>query len=606
MREFLHNLLKMFAWAHWGKHVHWLHHSTRHTLKRDLTAGLTGAVIVLPQGVAFATIAGLPPEYGLFTAIVPAIVAGLFGSSHHLISGPTTAISIVVFSTLSVLAEPGGEPYVALAFTLTFLVGLIQLAFGLARLGQLINFVSHSVVLGFTCGAAILIATSQLKHLFGLDLPNGVSFVHTWINLFEAMPGMNLHVLIVGLSALAVSILTSRFLPGWPDLLVAIVIGSLLAAAIGTETHEIRLIGSLPRGLPPLSAPLFSLVEIRELASGAMAIALLGLIEAVSIARAVSLQSGQRINGNQEFASQGLSNLAGSFFSAYPSSGSFTRTGVNYRAGAITSLSAVFAGLWLIAIMNLVAPWAAHMPTAVMAGVILRVAYNLIDFRAIRGILRSGSSESTVLLVTFLSTLFLKLEFAIFAGVFLSLALYLGRTAYPRVVTRVPDPNTPMRTFVSDDNLPECPQLKIIRIDGSLYFGSVNHVEAVLHRLRYEHAGQRHLLIVGSGINFVDLAGAELILNEARQRRKMKGHLFLFDIKEQVCGMFKRSGHIEVIGRDHVFRSKKEAIRVIVNRFNDKKRCARCDLQVFLECHQTDEAAAAAAAAPARYEACPK
>ncbi len=591
MTLFVQRLLDRARQSRWSSYFHWLHHSTRHTLKRDALAGLTNAIIVLPQGVAFATIAGLPPEYGLFTAIVPAIVAGLFGSSHHLISGPTTAISIVVFSTLSALAEPGSADYISLALTLTFMVGAIQLAFGLGRLGKLVNFVSHSVVVGFTCGAAILIATSQLKHLFGFSLPSGGSFLHTWVILFEHLPDMNPHVLIVGLTALFTAIVVNRFFPRWPDLLIAIVIGSVVSEFLDPAANGIQLVGSLPRGLPPLSFPASPLPQIRELASGAMAISLLGLIEAVSIARAVALQSGQRINGNQEFAGQGLANLVGSFFSAYPSSGSFTRTGVNYRSGAITSLSAVFAGIWLIAVMNLVAPLAAHMPTAVMAGVILRVAYNLIDFQAIRGILRAGSSESTVLLVTFFSTLLIELEFAIFAGVFLSLALYLGRTANPKVVTRVPDPDSPHRAFISDSTIDECPQLKIIRIDGSLYFGSVDHVESVLHRLRLDHEDQRHLLIVGSGINFVDLAGAELMLHEARQRRRMKGHLFLFDIKEQVCGMFKRSGYIDVIGRDHVFRSKREAIHTIVNRFNDKAACERCEKKIFLECQNIGEPA---------------
>lgn len=570
--------------ARWGESFHWFHHTTRHTLKRDLAAGLTGAVIVLPQGVAFATIAGLPPEYGLFTAIVPAIVAGVFGSSHHLISGPTTAISIVVFSTLAPMATPGSATYIQLALTLTFLVGAIQFAFGVLRLGQLVNFVSHSVVVGFTSGAAILIATSQLKHLFGLALPNGVSFLDTWTNLASALPQTNTHTLIVGLATLGVCILVKWSSPHWPEMLIAIIVGSLIAALLERQYADIAMVGSIRGGLPPFSSPHFLLSEIRLLATSALAIALLGLIEAVSISRAIALQSGQRINGTREFIGQGLSNLAGSFFSCYPSSGSFTRTGVNYRSGAITSLSAVFSGLLLIALINLVAPLAAHLPVAVMAGIILHIAYNLIDLGAIRGILRAGNAETMVLVVTSTSTLFLELEFAIYSGVVLSLALYLGRTAAPKVVTRVPDPRSPHRPFISDSTLPECPQLKIIRIDGSLYFGSVTHVGSVLQEIRTTQPRQRHLLVVGSGINFVDLAGAELILHEARQRRKMKGHLFLFDIKEQVCGMFKRSGYIEVIGRDHVFRSKREAIRTIVNRFNDAGQCRLCEARIFLEC----------------------
>ncbi|MBF0447075.1 MAG: SulP family inorganic anion transporter [Magnetococcales bacterium] len=564
----------------------WIKSMDRVSLQKDFFAGLTGAVVVLPQGVAFAAIAGLPSQYGLYTAIVPAIIAALFGSSLHLISGPTTAISIVVFATLSPLAEPGSPSFITMAFTLAFLAGLFQFVLGLVRMGGLVDFVSHSVVVGFTSGASILIATSQLKHLFGVSLPNGESFIHTWIDLIDKIPAMNPYVLLVGSVTLATAILVKKILPKWPDMLVALTVGSFLAFGVGVSEHQIALVGSFPNSLPPLSVPDFSLSTIRELSSGALAIALLGLIEAVSIARSVALHSGQRINGNQEFIGQGLANIVGSFFSAYPSSGSFTRTGVNYSAGAKTPFSAIFAALFLMGIILLVAPLAAHLPIAAMAGVILRVAYKLIDFHHIRQIFKSTNPGTAVMLVTFAATLFLELEFAIYVGIMLSLSLYLKRTSNPKVMARVPDPNSPWRRFVSDKNLTECPQLKILRIDGSLYFGSASHVGSILRKSQERQPEQRNLLVIGSGINFADLSGAEMLRNESERRRSTQGNLFLCDIKEQVQQVFDRSGYINSIGEDHIFRSKNEAIQSICSQFLDKNRCRTCPHEVFMECTQ--------------------
>ncbi|MEG3639522.1 SulP family inorganic anion transporter [Magnetococcus sp. PR-3] len=562
----------------------WLRTANGETIRQDWLAGLTGAVVVLPQGVAFAAIAGLPPQYGLYTAMVPAVIAAFFGSSHHLISGPTTAISIVVFATLTPLAEPGSALYISMALTLAFMAGVIQFGLGISKLGGLINFVSHSAVVGFTSGAALLIATSQMKHLFGVTVEGSSSFVHTWEALIAQISFINPYVLSVGLVTLGASILIKKILPKWPDMLLAMIIGSLYAAGLGVEAHDITLVGAIPGQLPPLSSPDWDLHMVRELASGALAIALLGLIEAVSIARSVALKSGQTIDGNKEFVGQGLSNIVGSFFSAYPSSGSFTRSGVNYRAGAKTPMSGIFASIMLVILVLAVAPLAAHLPIAAMAGIILKVAFNLIDFHHIKKIGVATRPGLIVMLVTFVATLLLELEFAIYIGVLLSLMFYLNRTSHPKVVTRVPDPASPWRMFVTDHTLPECPQLKILRIDGSLYYGSVPHVEEKLKDLLEDPGHQKNLLIIGSGINFTDLSGAELLLREAIRRREQGGHLFLYDVKEQVCGMFKRSGCIRTIREDHVFRSKTQAIGTIVDTYLDSSHCERCPAQIFLEC----------------------
>jgi SulP family sulfate permease len=356
----------------WGKvfpFLHWKHLINRRNTRADLMAGITGAIIVLPQGVAFALIAGLPPEYGLYSAIVPAIVAALFGSSFHLISGPTTAISIVVFTTISPLAEPSSAAYITMVLTMTFIAGLFQFALGLARLGALVNFVSHSVVVGFTAGAALLIGTSQLNNVIGVSGSKQHSFLHILMDLAGKLPDTNLYVLGIALVTLISAVFFRVYFPKWPGMLISMIIGSLLAIALDGKDHGVRLIGSLPGHLPPLSLPDLSISFVRRLAPASLAVAMLGLAEAVSIARSVATRSHQRIDSNQEFIGQGLSNIIGSFFSSYAASGSFTRTGLNYEVGAKTPMAAVYAAVSLAAVLLLIAPLTAYLPIASMAGV---------------------------------------------------------------------------------------------------------------------------------------------------------------------------------------------------------------------------------------------
>lgn len=561
----------------------------RDTLRADFLAGLTGAVIVLPQGVAFAMIAGLPPIYGLYSAMVPAVIAALFGSSRHLISGPTTAISIVVFATVSQFAEPGSPEYIQLALTLTFLAGAYQLGLGLGKMGALVNFVSHSVVVGFTAGAALLIATSQLKHFFGVSIPAGESFLHTWIDLISKMGEINPYATAVAAVSLIVGTLFMVFKPRWPGLLISMVVASGLATWLGAEANQIKLVGELPRSLPQLSLPDFSFTSIKQLGSGALAVALLGLVEAVSIARSVALKSGQYINGNQEFVGQGLANIVGSFFSSYASSGSFTRSGINYTAGARTPLAGIFAAIFLAIIILLIAPLAGYLPIPAMAGVLLIVAWRLIDFHHIHNIIQVSRSETLILASTFFATLFIELEFAIYVGVMLSLIMYLMRTARPRITSLIPDETTSKRNMISAELHEECPQIKIIQIDGSLFFGAVDYVQGNLRSFTEINPRQKHLLMVGHGMNFIDIAGAEMILQESERRKKTGGGFYVVKIKEQVCSILKRGDYLQRFGAENVFISKKDAIGAIFEEL-DYSICAQCDRRIFAECGHVDMA----------------
>ncbi len=570
------NLIALFPFMKWFRLI------SKETLKADIIAGLTGAVIVLPQGVAFATIAGLPPQYGLYTAMVTPIIAALFGSSFHLVSGPTTAISIVVFSAISHHAEPGSAEFISLTLTLTFLAGVYQLAFGLARLGALVNFVSHTVVIGFTAGAAILIATSQMKHISGIEVPKGESFMHTWMDLYQGLGEINLYLVGIALATLLTALAIKFFSHRSPNLLVGMVVGSLLALLLKDYTDGIKLVGEIPAHLPPLSSPVFSFETIKMLAPEAFAVALLGLIEAVSISRSVATRSNQRIDANQEFIGQGMSNIAGSFFSCYAGSGSFTRSGINYEAGARTPLSAIFASLFLMVIVLLIAPLTAYLPIAAMGGIILLVAYNLIDFHHIVQVLTLSKSESAILLTTFFATLFLELEFAIYLGVLLSLVLFLAKTSTPHIPTLSVDSDSGKFINIRKKPVKQCPQLKVIRIDMSIYFGSINHIQNRISQI-VENERIYHILIVSSGINLIDLAGAEGLVSENRRLAEHNGGLYFVGIKSSVYEFAARSCFIKQIGSDHFFDTKTMAIHSIYERL-DRSICATCQSMIYREC----------------------
>ena len=565
----------------------WLPRVNAGSLRADLLAGITGAVIVLPQGVAFAIIAGLPPQYGLYTAMITPVIAALFGSSRHLVSGPTTAISIVIFSTVSGHAQPGTPEFVSIALTVTFLAGIYQLAFGVARLGVLVNFVSHTVIVGFTAGAAILIATSQMKNVLGVEIPKGESFMHTWVDIWQQLDLINPIVLTIASITLFTALLIKKFARTWPNLLIALIIGSTFAWVLNNGNAGIELVGEIPGNLPPLSSLDLSLSTIRNIAPDAFAIALLGLIEAVSISRAIASKSHQRIDGNQEFIGQGLSNIVGSMFSSYAGSGSFTRSGINYESGAATPLSAVFAAMFLALIVLLVSPLTAYLPIAAMGGVILMVAYNLIDRAEIKHVVESDPSEAIILIATFLATLFLELEFAIYLGVILSLVIFLGRTSAPVIAILAPDIDTrynrAMLTDVESKPLDECPHLKIIRIDMSVYFGSINYIQSKFFKIS-EKEDRKHIVIMSDGINFIDLAGAEMLCEEAERLEEEGGGLYFAGLKPAVYKSFGETHSIKHIGNNHFFDDKSSVFNTLHRLLRKQGKCEGCALKVFAEC----------------------
>ena len=420
----------------------------------------------------------------------------------------------------------------------------------------------------------------------GIHIPRGEGFINTWIDLYSGVGEFNIYLLIVGLGTLVSAIIIKLVRPKFPYLLIGMFVGGFLAFYLSNFTDSIETVGVMPAYFPPLSSPNFSLNSLKSLAPEAFAIALLGLIEASSIGRSIATKSNQRINPSQEFIGQGTSNIVGSFFSGYASSGSFTRTGVNFESGARTPLSAILAALFLMVIVLLVGPLISYLPYAAMAGVILIVAYNLIDFQSIKKTFTYSKSESVIFTATFLSTLLFELEFAIYLGVLLSLMFFIAKTSAPEVHTLAfgSPPGEDIRKLQSIRKTPlvQCPQLKIIRIDMSIYFGSINHIQNQISQI-VDNQRIYHILIVASGVNFIDLAGIEGLLIEHRRLKSLNGSLYLVDVKSSTYEFMEKVNFVNEIGRENFFESKEEAIHIVFDRL-DRSKCEKCQALVFKEC----------------------
>ncbi|HLS56274.1 MAG TPA: SulP family inorganic anion transporter, partial [Zeimonas sp.] len=579
-------LLRLFPFLRWWPRV------DRYSVRADLAAGLVGALMVLPQGLAFATLAGLPPAYGLYCAMVPTIVAALYGSSMHTVSGPTNALSLMTFAALAPLAVPGSGDYVQMAAALAILAGLFMLALGALRLGLLVNFISQPVIVGFTAGAGVLILVSQLGPLTGIDVPAGTSLAGTLLYVLGGLAEVKPAVVAVAAITVAVSWGVRRLRPRWPSVVLAMLAGVAAAvalnAAFGAGATGIAMLDPVERRLPPLSWPHVDPRVLGQLSGVAVAVAIVSLTQSVSIAKAIALRTGQRIDGNQEFIGQGLSNIAAGLFSGFPTSASVNRSGPNLEAGAVTPMAAVFSGVLLAAIVLAFAPLVAWLPLPAVAGVLCLAGWSLIDVQRIRATLRVSPPEGGVLLLTLVATLLMRLEVAVLIGVAASLVLYLNRTSRPTMQSLVPDARNPERPLaaVSPDRR-ECPQLKIMSVEGSIYFGAVNHVATHFDTLREFSAAQKHLLLVTRNVNFIDVAGADLLVSEARRRVADGGALYLYGLRPQVAGFLQRDDAFGAIGAERIFDSKNTAIAAIFPRL-DPQVCRRCTARIFYECQQVE------------------
>lgn len=459
----------------------------RSNLRPDIIAGITVAVILLPQAIAFALIAELPPQMGLYAAVVGAVIGALWGSCEQLHTGPANAISLMVLSVLLEVAAPGTQEFFIAASFIAVMVGLLQLFMGLARLGLLVNFVSHSVIIGFAGGAGVLIAINQVKHLLRLELSSD-NIMQTLQELAVNLPHLHPATATLGIGTMLLIAILKWINPRLPATLVSMIAAS--GAVYLLHLNEpgpdgapgVAVIGQLPASLPPL-APLMQTLNldfIADLSVGALAVGAIGLVQTTAIAQSIAAQTGQRLSSNQEFVGQGLANIAAGVFSGYPVAASFSRSAVSIGAGAKTGLSAIFSSMFVLLALFTLAPLAVYLPRAALAGVLIMTAFRMVDRTEIVRIWRGAPNDAVIMIVTFLATLFLTIEFAVLAGILLSFVVYVMKTSVPKVVAVLPD--SQYRHLVPRPDKPPCPQLGIIDVFGDLYFGATSHFERAINR----------------------------------------------------------------------------------------------------------------------------
>ncbi len=552
-------------------------------LRPDLVAGITVAVVLLPQAIAYAIIAELPPQMGIYTAIVAGIVGALWGSSRQLSTGPTNPASLLVLSALMGVAMPGSPRYLAAAGLLAVMVGLFRLVMGMAKMGVLVNFVSDAVIVGFTAGAGVLIGVNQIKHLFRVEFPNSPGMPETLYNFFPHLPETHLYSLLLGLGTIVLIVLLKYFAPKWPSPLIAILTASAVVWALELDKQGVIIIGQMPSAIPPLAKlPLFDLELLGQLSTGALAIAAIGLVEASSIGRSIAAKTGQRLDSNQEFVGQGLACLLSGMFSGYATSGSFGRSAVNYGAKAKTAFSSVFASLFVFMAITLLSPAAAYIPRAALSGVLLVMAYGMIDRQEMARIWRGTRGDATIMVATLGATLLLPLEFAVLIGILASFARYALETSVPKVQVVLPDNS--FNHLIYRPGKPSCPQLGIIDILGDLYFGAVSHVEDAIQENLKKNPEQRFLLLRMRSVNHCDINGIHMLESVMRLYRQRGGDLYLMRVQGPVRALMRTTGFRTVLGIDH-FLSDDGAVTYLFEKILDPAVCIyECEVRAFYEC----------------------
>lgn len=560
----------------------WIRRYTRADFGGDAVAGLVVAIMVVPQGMAYATLAGLPPEVGLYASIAPLVAYALFGTSRALAVGPVAVLSLMTATSLAGLAEPGTAAYGQAAVILALLGGVLLLALGVLRLGFLVNFLSHSVLSGFISASAILIALGQAKVLFGIETPRADTFLDTAKQLALHLGGMHGPTALIGLAAVALLLLARkplarrlaahRIRPSVAEPLAKM--GPLLAVALGIaaviafdlDRAGVKLVGDIPAGLPPLAVPRFDADLWRGLLGGAALIALVGYVESVSVAKALASKRRERVDPDQELIGLGAANLAAGFTGGYPVTGGFARSVVNFAAGARTPFAAVITALLTAATVATVAAAFRYLPQAVLAAVIVVAVLPLVDFAALRRAWRYDKADALTLAATFAGVLAVGIELGIAIGATLSLAIHLYRTSRPHVAVVGRVGTSEHFRNVERHTVETLPHVLAIRVDESLYFPNTADLEDRILAMVVERPELRHVVLIASAVNSIDASALETLEALIARLRDGGVTLHLAEVKGPVMDKLRRSDLLETLAPGRVFLSTHEAMLALAPR----------------------------------------
>jgi len=534
----------------------WLHGYTGPRLGQDAVAGLTTAVMLIPQAMAYAMLAGLPPIIGLYASIVPLAVYAAFGSSRDLAVGPVAVVSLLVATGVGAVAEGGTEEYIAMAVLLSLMVGAMQLVMGVARLGFLVNFLSHPVISGFTSAAALIIGFSQLKHLMGVSIPRSH---HVHVILLQAVARIgetNLISLGMGAAAIAILVVMKKARPMWPRALVVVVLGTVMTWGLGLADMGVKIVGSVPAGLPSPTLPVWNLEALERMLPIATTIALVGFMESISVAKAMATKKGYEVDADKELVGLGLANLAGSLFQAYPVTGGFSRTAVNANAGATSPMASLITAAVIAVSLLFFTPLFYFLPKAVLAAIIMTAVFGLIDTHEVSHLWKVKRSDLALLGLTFFATLGLGIEQGIILGVGASMLWFVVRTTRPHtaILGRVPVEDDYTKAYRNVLNYPEAetyPGVMMVRMDAQFYCGNVAFLRETLRRWEAEQPEPLHTVILDcSAMNQLD-SSADTALHELYASYTERGiRLMLAHVKGPVRHVMQRSGLITKLGPD--------------------------------------------------------
>lgn len=563
----------------------WLKGYSSQELRSDSLAGLTVAVVLIPQSMAYAMLAGMPPVYGLYAAAVTPVIGALWGSLRQLATGPIAIMSLLVLTTLTPLAEPGSADYISLAFTLSFMVGCLYLFLGTLRMGLIMSFISHSSVKGFTAAAALIIISTQLPHLFGISVGKHEYILPMLVNIVRELPSLNPYTCVMGIAALILISFIKHVNRNLPAGLIALVIGTVMVIVFDLDQKGIAVIGEIPVGLPSFNLPLVSFEMLSKLAGPTMVIALVSFAETYSVGKAISSQTKQKVNVNQELIGQGLANCIGSFFYCPPVSGSFSRSAINFAVGAKTGVSSILSSIIVVLSLLFLTQLFTSIPKAVLAALVINAVLLLFNPKEVFALLKKNRHDGIVAVTVFIMGLVIKPDYALLLGVMMSLIFFLWKTMHPVVVRITKDPELNM--FVDGDLMdkPDCPQILQLRIDSEIYFGNAQFlVELISERLDASAAPIKFLILDFQAVSFVDLTGIDelrLLLEELDTRGVRP---VFININPPVEKVFVSSGLSADIDAEMIFDGKGTATRKIFPILDHDYCRETCSIALFNEC----------------------
>ncbi len=559
----------------------WLPSYDRHNLKQDMLAGFTVAVMLIPQGMAYAMLAGMPAIAGLYGAMMALFVYTFLGTSRHLSIGPVAIDSILLVTGISLLAAPGSNQFILLAGLTALMVGLIQISLGLGRLGFIVNFLSHPVLSGFISAAAIIISLSQLRYILGVSMPRSGSVVYAVRDIFIMMPETDIPTLLMGLGSILFLLAVKKVNPRLPAALMAVIITAGLVWYFRFDSQGMSVVGDIPRGLPAFQIPPVDLNTVESLIPLAFTMAMISFMEVVALGKKFASKYRYRIDPNQELVAIGSANMLAGLFRAYPMGGSFSRTAVNAQSGAQSQLAALFTSLFLAATLLFLTPLFYFLPNAVLAAIIIVAIVRLIDFREAIRLYRCQRNDFFVLIFSFLSTIIFGVQYGILLGMAASVVIILRRMSHPHMAQmgQIPGTDT-LRNFKRAPEAREIEGLVIFRIDASLSFTNVAFLrdfveEEILNARRPVKA----VIFDASSVNDID-ATADLELHELTRNLKDRGIEFYFtNVKGPVRDTMKRTGYYDFLGASHFFLTKKAAVRHYLENVASGTGEARADAQ---------------------------